>query len=229
MNKKYTEWKKFVGKEIPSSLELNPIIFKYIRQYHKIIDMGCGFGKVSIQLAFKGFCVEGIDINRSGIETAKIGAKKLNLEEQLKFRVADATELPYDDETFDMVIMQALLTAIVDKENRNKIMKETYRILRPMGCLYIAEFGQTWHSKLYRERYLKSLSITKEEGSFLASNGETGRVDYIAHHFTEKELVFLLVNNGFEIDFFEAGEFKTRSGNKVNGYTIIAKKNPVGE
>lgn len=229
MNKKYSDWEKFMGEKIPSSLELNPILFKYIKEESKIIDVGCGFGKVSIQMALKGFCVEGIDINRNGIETAKKAAKKLNLEEQLKFMVGNATELPYDNETFDIAIMQALLTAIVDKEDRNKIMKETYRILRPMGCLYIAEFGQTWHSKLYRERYLKYLSITKEEGSFLANNGETGGVDYIAHHFTEKELVFLLVNNGFEIDFFEIREFKTRSGNRVNGYTIIAKKIPVGD
>lgn len=229
MKKGYRDWEKFTGKKIPSSVKLYPIIYKYLKKNYKILDIGCGYGKICIQLALKGHFVEGIDINKSGIEEAKQTAKKLNLTNKLKFRVGDATRLPYPNETFDIAIMQALLTAIVNKEDRNKIMKEAFRVLKPTGYLYLAEFGQTWHSDIYRERYLKDLPITKEEGSFLAYNKETGEVDYIAHHYTEKELVFLLINNGFKIDYFKIEKFTTRSGNKVNGFVIVAIKIPRGE
>jgi hypothetical protein len=66
--------------------------------------------------------------------------------------------------------------------------------------------------------------VTKEEGSFLAYDEKTGEVAYVAHHFTEKELVLLLVENGFEIDFFKRDEFVTRTGNRVNGFVIVGKK-----
>jgi ubiquinone/menaquinone biosynthesis C-methylase UbiE len=120
--------------------------------------------------------------------------------------------------------MQGLLTIIVDNEDRNKIIQEAYRVLKSEGCLYIVEFGQTWHSDLYRERYLRYFPITKEEGSILVCNEETGEVEYFAHHYTEKELVFLLVNNSFKIDYFKTKEFVTRSGNRVNGFITVSKK-----
>jgi hypothetical protein len=43
------------------------------------------------------------------------------------------------------------------------------------------------------------MPVTKEEGSFLAYDEKTGEVAYTAHHFTDKELVFLLIENGFVI------------------------------
>lgn len=223
MSKEYLSWDKFIVTKIPSSVKLDPIIYEYIKKDHLILDIGCGFGKVSLQLAFQGFYVEGIDINETGILAAQESARKLNLDDKAHFRVGDATDLPYMEDKFDVVIMHGLLTIIVDKSDRNKIIQEAYRVLKPEGHLYIVDFGQTWHSDIYRERYLKDFPLTKEEGSFLAYNKDTGEIEYIAHHYTEKELIFLLVNNRFKIDYFETKEFISRSGNKVNGFVIISK------
>lgn len=223
MSKEYLSWDKFIVTKIPSSVKLDHIIYEYIKKDHLILDIGCGFGKVSLQLAFQGFYVEGIDINETGILAAQESARKLNLDDKAHFRVGDATDLPYMEDKFDVVIMHGLLTIIVDKSDRNKIIQEAYRVLKPEGHLYIVDFGQTWHSDIYRERYLKDFPLTKEEGSFLAYNKDTGEIEYIAHHYTEKELIFLLVNNRFKIDYFETKEFISRSGNKVNGFVIISK------
>jgi ubiquinone/menaquinone biosynthesis C-methylase UbiE len=103
-------------------------------------------------------------------------------------------------------------------------MKEACRVLKPGAYLYIVEFGQNWHLKLYRNRYLQDFPLTKEEGSFLVKNPETGVVEYTAHHFSEKELVFLLLNCGFDIDYFRVEELKTRTGNIIYGFVIVAKK-----
>jgi hypothetical protein len=43
------------------------------------------------------------------------------------------------------------------------------------------------------------MPVTKEEGSFLAYDENAGEVAYTAHHFTEKGLVFLLIENGFVV------------------------------
>ncbi|WP_321430284.1 hypothetical protein [uncultured Methanolobus sp.] len=66
--------------------------------------------------------------------------------------------------------------------------------------------------------------MTKEEGSFLAYDGNAVGVAYTAHHFTEKELVFLLIENGFEVEFFKRDAFVTRTGNRVNGFVIVRNK-----
>ncbi|MPN00728.1 hypothetical protein SDC9_147924 [bioreactor metagenome] len=104
------------------------------------------------------------------------------------------------------------------------MIAEAFRVLKSGGYLYLVEFAQNWHLQPYRERYLQDFPLTKEEGSFLARTPETGRVEFIAHHFTEKELVFLLVDSGFEIDYFRVEELRTRTGNKILGFVIVAKK-----
>jgi len=116
------------------------------------------------------------------------------------------------------------LTSVPNPQERARIIQEAFRVLKPGGYLYLVEFGQNWHLQLYRERYLQDFPVTKEEGSFLALNPDTGEVEFIAHHFSEKELVFLLVDYGFEIDYFRVEELKTRTGNKINGFVVVAKK-----
>ncbi|MCQ1536388.1 class I SAM-dependent methyltransferase [Methanosarcina sp. KYL-1] len=217
-------WKEIAGKNIPSSLELYPILYDYLESGCRVLDIGCGFGKISFQLASRGYAVTGVDLNEEGIEIAEDAAKSLNPAGRPGFRVGDASELPFPEGEFDAAIMQAFLTTIVGNEKRRRVMREACRILKPGGWLYLAEFGQNWHIELYRERYLKDFPVTKEEGSFLARNPDTGEVEFTAHHFSEKELVFLLVENGFELDYFKVEEFSTRTGNRVNGFVILAKK-----
>ncbi|AKB79474.1 SAM-dependent methyltransferase [Methanosarcina horonobensis HB-1 = JCM 15518] len=50
-----------------------------------------------------------------------------------------------------------------------------------------------------------------------------GDVEFIAHHFSEKELVFLLVDCSFEIDYFRVEELSTRTGNKILGFVLWLK------
>lgn len=141
-----------------------------------------------------------------------------------EFEIGNASELPFSAQKFDLVVMQAVLTSVPDARERKKIIREAWRVLKPEGYLYLVEFGQNWHLKLYRSRYLQDFPITKEEGSFLALNSHTGEIEYIAHHFSEKELVCLLVNCGFDIDYFRIEELKTRTGNNINGFVIVAKR-----
>ncbi|MHA1269507.1 MAG: class I SAM-dependent methyltransferase [Candidatus Helarchaeota archaeon] len=218
------KWDEYPADEIPFSLNLFPIFYKYVKKNFKILDVGTGNGRIALKLGLQGYHVYGIDINQNGIKSAKEKVLTQNLEEFVFFQVADAKNLPYEDNTFDMVIMQAFLTTITKKEDRNSIINESYRVLKNNGYLYIVAFGQTWHSELYRTRYLRDLPITKEEGSFLSYNKDTGEFEYIAHHYSEKELVFLLLNNGFKLDYFKHQELITKNSNITNGFIIIAKR-----
>lgn len=187
--------------------------------------------KISLELAsLGGYSVTGIDINSEAISLAETAARSPGLNQRTggraEFKVENASSLSFHDSSFDFAVMQAFLTSVPDPKERSRIIKEVFRVLKPGAYLYLVEFGQNWHLKLYRKRYLHDFPITKEEGSFLARDPETGgETEFIAHHFTEKELVFLLTDCRFEFDYFRVEELETRTGNKIlGGFVIIAQK-----
>ncbi|MCP4762217.1 MAG: SAM-dependent methyltransferase, partial [archaeon] len=63
-----------------------------------------------------------------------------------------------------------------------------------------------------------------EKGNFPVLNAQTQELDYIAHHYSEEELVKLLLKSGFNIKKFCYRTFTTRSGSKINGMVVIAEK-----
>lgn len=68
----------------------------------RILDIGCGTGRHSIELTKRGYQVTGIDLSESQLERAREKAKEAGLE--IDFRQADARNLHFSAE-FDMAIM----------------------------------------------------------------------------------------------------------------------------
>lgn len=70
----------------------------------KILDLCCGHGRHSLELAKRGFKdVEGLDRSHYLIQKAKAQAKKEGL--SLRFREGDARRLHYPPDTFDAVML----------------------------------------------------------------------------------------------------------------------------
>lgn len=76
----------------------------------------------------------GIDLNEDAINFAKKNIAKNNLSDYVKVQVADATHLPFDDESFDIVINEAMLTMLSDSQ-KEKALSEYYRVLKKGGML----------------------------------------------------------------------------------------------
>lgn len=68
----------------------------------KILDIGCGTGRHSIELSKRGYTVTGIDLSESQLSRAQDKASEQNL--QIDFRKHDARNLPFQNE-FNLVIM----------------------------------------------------------------------------------------------------------------------------
>ena len=68
----------------------------------KVLDVACGSGNLAVNAAQKGADVTGIDIADNLVESAKKRAEALGLD--IKFEQGDAEALPYDDNTFDVVM-----------------------------------------------------------------------------------------------------------------------------
>ncbi|MBU1221917.1 class I SAM-dependent methyltransferase [Myxococcota bacterium] len=68
----------------------------------KILDIGCGTGRHSIELTMRGYSVTGVDLSASQLAVAKEKAEKQGL--KIDFRKEDARNLPFNAE-FDAAIM----------------------------------------------------------------------------------------------------------------------------
>jgi len=219
-------WRYF-KKTVPTTIPLDDLFQENISKDLEILDWGCGTGRISLELQKKGYHVTGFDINQHNIDEANESASKSNtlFKNRVKFDVANAMDLPYPDESFDVCLMQAFMTTIDNTDDRRIILGEANRILKRNGILYMAEFGQTWENPLYRKRYLSDYRLTQEMCTFIVTEDGTSNTPeiYKAHHYSEEELKSLL-KPFFRIHLIEKRSFTSYHGNKVNGFIIIAYK-----
>ncbi len=101
-----------------------------------ILEVGCGTGGNSCYLAKKYGCkITGIDIAGNMIKKAKSRAKELNLTNLVTFQLADAYNLVFPLNSFDVV-----LTIFVSQFlNKQLAFPEFYRVLKPRGHIGINE------------------------------------------------------------------------------------------
>lgn len=210
-------WEKMKKEKIPSSLEFDDSVLHLLLDGSKILDLGCGNGSLCKNLAEKGFETYGIDCSVEAIDNAKESDKKT------QYLVTDASELPFQNNFFDFVIIKAVFTVIPDSDTRNKVMNEVYRVTKKGGLVYIADFAQTWWNSLYYQRYEENFPITGEYGVFGVFD-EQGEIEYIAKHFSPKEIVDLYSRVDIITLSFDTTKVQTRSGNMVDGYKILLRK-----
>jgi SAM-dependent methyltransferase len=95
-----------------------------------ILEVGCSIGYVTCNVAQNINCdITGIDISEILIEKAKEKKRKMDLD-NVHFQVADARNLPFEDNSFDIVFAQALVALLSEK---NLCLKEFLRVIKPEG------------------------------------------------------------------------------------------------
>ncbi len=98
-----------------------------------ILDLCCGDGMVAFFLAKRFNCrITGVDISRVGIEVAKSGNRLRGAGKKCSFRLGYAQNLPFSDNSFDIIYSFDSFIHIYDKE---RVIKECYRVLKPGGRL----------------------------------------------------------------------------------------------
>ena len=102
-----------------------------------ILDLACGQGRHSIELARRGFTnVNGLDRSHYLIRRAKNNSGTEQL--KVQFREGDARKLPYATDTFDVVLMLGNSFGYFEStEDDIKILKEVFRVLKPLGTFLI--------------------------------------------------------------------------------------------
>ena len=132
-------------------------------QKGKILDAGCGFGGTDIVIAqkFQDSEIIGIDLSETLLDIANSSAQSANLHERVKFEKADVQQMPYDDNSFD-VLLNLNMVHLVDKPI--EMLNEIERVLKPDGSLFIVDLRRSWAGLIEKE--VKS-SLTLEEAKEL--------------------------------------------------------------
>jgi 2-polyprenyl-3-methyl-5-hydroxy-6-metoxy-1,4-benzoquinol methylase len=102
----------------------------------RILDIGCGTGRHSIELSKRGYNVTGIDLSESMLNVAK--AKALEYDLLIDFRNYDARNLPFIEE-FDIAIMicEGAFPLMETDEMNYQILNSATRSLKKGGKLIL--------------------------------------------------------------------------------------------
>ena len=98
----------------------------------KILDIGTSTGHSSLEFGRLLNCkIIGIDINPMSIKTAKERVERFKLK-NINFMLEDATNMSFENETFDVVFAGNVTSLVADRE---RALKEYWRVLKPNGYL----------------------------------------------------------------------------------------------
>ncbi len=133
---------------------------KFIKAGDKVLDIACGSGYGSNMLAENGAQVWAGDMDASAVALAREKYNKNNL----VFKRMDATELPFEDNKFDVVVSFETIEHI---ENYKKFINELKRVLKANGQLILStpnvvatkklKINNPFHIKEFTQQELLSL------------------------------------------------------------------------
>jgi 2-polyprenyl-3-methyl-5-hydroxy-6-metoxy-1,4-benzoquinol methylase len=98
-----------------------------------LLDLGCGFGALSLLCAVRGARVTGMDPKNRRLEVARRVAGAHGLAVDFSYSLAE--RIRADDARFDVVIANNVLCYIVEQWRRDRALAEILRVLRPGGWL----------------------------------------------------------------------------------------------
>lgn len=133
--------------------------------YERALELGCGTGFFLLNLMQSGVAKKGsvTDLSPGMVKVALRNAEHLGLD--VDGRVADAETIPYEDDTFDLVVGHAVLHHIPDVEQS---LREVMRVLKPGGRFVFAgepsTVGDFYARWLSRATWSATTTITRLPG-----------------------------------------------------------------
>ena len=190
-----------------------------IKPNQKVIDIGCGWGSLAIDIAKTAQCeVTGITLSKNQFNYCVKKAKELNLENQVRFKLIDYRQL---NEKFDRIVSVGMFEH-VGRKFYNKFFKKVNQLLTDDGIALIHTIGSVnppgdphpWITKyIFPGGYTPSMSeVTNpiEKSGLIISDIEVLKLHYshTLRHWKERFLKNKnMVLEMFDEKFFRMWEF----------------------
>jgi SAM-dependent methyltransferase len=113
------------------------IVSQFIPEGSDVLELGCGAGRVTVDMARRGYRMTGVDLMPTMLAVAKEQAEANGVE--IDLRVMDVTELTFSPESYSCVYYSFNgLEQIPGRAKRQKVLEDVYRILEPGGTFILA-------------------------------------------------------------------------------------------
>lgn len=141
------------------------------------LDLGCGRGEVSVQLALLGAKVTGIDVSSESLARAQSLAQKHGVAGHLSLGSENAEDLSFTDDSFDLSVCAGLMSFV----DFDRTAAELSRVTRPGGTVVIMDtLGHNPIARIGRKRRL----VQGETTHFQVANIMTcNHIDRLRAHF----------------------------------------------
>ncbi len=206
----------------------------------KILDVGCGTGRHSIELSKRGYDLLGIDLSDSQLRKAKEKADKLNL--NVQFIKHDARNLPFKNE-FDLAIMicEGAFPLMETDEMNFEILKGVKNALKSPGKFIfttlsglfpvfnsIEEFGKSSHADGNAEYLNNTFDLMSfrdyNDTKVVDDEGKEKTLKCNERYYIPPEINWLLKSLGFKkVEIFAAklGAFSRDDILTVNDFEML--------
>jgi 2-polyprenyl-3-methyl-5-hydroxy-6-metoxy-1,4-benzoquinol methylase len=107
------------------------MLSKHLRAGMGVLELGCGAGYFTRELARSGANIVAIDVSPELLEMARVNCSASNV----RYEIQNACVMSYRDAAFDSVVGSSVLHHLEMKE----ALHEIYRVLKPGGTIYFTE------------------------------------------------------------------------------------------
>ena len=186
----------------------------FVDRTARILDYGCGYGRQLVELRELGYShLAGIDASSAMVERARREVPGVPIS------LCGALPCEHPADSFDAVLLSAVLTCVPGDEDQHAILREVHRLLRPGGVLFLSDF--LLHSDARNQsRYADGLRRFGTHGVFAGPGGATMR-----HHDPEH---ILMLTRGFESIYMAPFAATTMNGNSATGVLYIGHEPAAG-
>ncbi|PIR44424.1 MAG: hypothetical protein COV10_04775 [Candidatus Vogelbacteria bacterium CG10_big_fil_rev_8_21_14_0_10_51_16] len=133
-------WDETIQTQHQSLLKLNEVLAKRatVKKEDRVLDAGCGYGGSLLWLADNVGC-SGVGVSIVDFHTARArkNAKARKIDDRVQFMTQDFAATEFPDESFDVFWA---IESVVHAPDKDKVVAEAYRLLRPGGRLIMAEY-----------------------------------------------------------------------------------------
>lgn len=209
---RYSPWQEF------------ELFKQYIKDGQKILDLGCGNGRL-----YKFLKAQNLNVNYHGLDNAErliLISQEKYPEVAEQFKVGEMYNLPYNDSQFDIVICIATFHHLPTKDLRLKTLSEIHRVLKSGGYFLMTNW-HLWHwpfFKYFFNQFSQKISWKDFIFPWKSPDGQI-QCQRFYHAFTKGELRRLFRKSGFKVDkiFTHLEAHQKAYGRGVNVVSVVRR------